>query len=352
MNAADQSGVMPWHRLPRVALGAWPTPLMEAPRLAAALGVGRLLIKRDDLTPLGLGGNKVRKLEFLLAQALADSCDTLVTTGVAQSNSCLQVAAAACRLGLRAVLVLCRARHTVDQGNLLLDRLFGADVRIVDCPSEAQQRMALGRVVEELRRKGARPFVLPAGISTPRATMGYAMCAEELVEQFRAAGVDTAAVFFSTGTGATQAGLQLGFRALNARHRLIGISNGPRPEELSKTIGVLLEAAAVEAGLTIPIEPSLVDGRFVGTGYGEPTDDGNAAIVLAARTEGIVLDPVYTGKALSGLVAAVERSELHGREVPVFLHTGGAPIIFAYHEEAVAALSRHREGDRKGARGG
>jgi D-cysteine desulfhydrase family pyridoxal phosphate-dependent enzyme len=313
---------------------------MEAPRLAAALGVPRLLIKRDDLTPLGLGGNKVRKLEFLLARALAESCDTLVTTGIAQSNSCLQVAAAACRLGLRAVLVLCRARHTVDQGNLLLDRLFGADVRLVDCPNADAQAAALDVVVGDLRRAGARAFVLPAGVSTPLAAMGYAVCAEELVQQLRAASVPTAAVVFSSGTGGTQAGLQLGIRLLGAPHRLVGISNGPTPARLSETITRLIEAIARDYGLPVTADSPDVRGEYVGDGYGVPTPEGDRAIVLAARAEGIVLDPVYTGKALAGLADIVARGEVGRHEVPVFLHTGGSPIVFAYHEEITGAIRR------------
>lgn len=333
-------GHVPWRGLSRVGLGAWPTPLMEAPRLAAALGVPRLLIKRDDLTPVGLGGNKIRKLEFLLARAIAESCDTLVTTGIAQSNSCLQVAAAACRLGLRAVLVLRRARHAVDQGNLLLDRLFGADVRFVDCADDEAQAAALQGVASDLRGGGARVFALPAGVSTPLAAMGYAACAEELVGQLRAADVDRATIVFSSGTGGTQAGLQFGLRLLEVPHRLIGISNGPATAKLSAAIETLLDAMAQECGVPLVAEPPIVRGEYVGEGYGVPTPEGGRAIVLAARTEGIVLDPVYTGKALAGLADLIARGEVGRREVPVFLHTGGSPIVFAYHEEIMGAVRR------------
>jgi D-cysteine desulfhydrase family pyridoxal phosphate-dependent enzyme len=322
-------------RLPRVSLTRLPTPLDEAPRLAAALGVARLLVKRDDLTDLALGGNKVRKLEFLLGEALAQGADTLVTTAGAQSNFLRLTAAAARRLGLRAVLVVRGGPAPDPQGNLLLMQLLGAELRYVETrdPFARTTMEALEAAAAEVRAQGGKPYVMHIALwSGGRAALGYVHAAFELADQLKAMDAAADHVVLAVGSGGTQAGLLLGLRLRGLSARVHGISVNLPAEDLERRVAGHLRAAADLLGVRSPVrddEIRVTDG-LVGEGYGIPSRESLAAVRLAAEAEGMVLDPVYTGKAWAGLARAVADGAVASSSTVVFLHTGGAPNLFVH----------------------
>ena len=293
-----------------------PTPLDDAPRLSSELGV-RVLVKRDDQTGLALGGNKARKLELLVADAIARGCDTLIATGGAQSNFARMAAAAAARSGLACHLVLSGREPEHDSGNLVLDRLFGATVEFAgtDHWGELEERVAA--VAAKL---GARAYPMPVGGSTPLGALAYLDAASELLVQL---GRPPDWIVVADGSGGTHAGLLAG---LPSEVRVLGVDVARPPVPLAKHVAKLAAATAACAGRAAPTsEPIVVD--HAGPGYAAISDEARAAVRLAARTEGLVLDPVYTGKAMAGLVAAVREGRVGG--TVVFWHTGGAPALFA-----------------------
>ena len=303
-----------------VRLSTWPTPLEPAPRLAAALGLqpDDLWVKRDDLTSFA-GGNKVRKLEHLVAEAEAAGATVLVTTGGVQSNHARMTAAAAAVRGLSAVLVLTGTPDVARPGNLALDELFGA--RVVLAGADAEERTAA--VVEELRAAGEVPAVLPLGGSTPIGARGYLACAAELAEQLP--GLDTVVV--AVGSGGTMAGLVAGLGA----ERVLGVDTGAVPDPVAAVIDLATALGATVGELRLRRDQ-------VGKGYGVLTEAGAVALTTAARTEGLVLEPVYTGKALAGLMAAVADGSVQPGRRTVFLHTGGLPGLFGHaHAGELAA---------------
>jgi D-cysteine desulfhydrase len=285
-------------------LGTWPTPLDEAPRLARSLGLDQLWIKRDDLTGLGGGGNKVRKLQYTCAEALAAGAATLITSGAAQSNHARLTAAAAARLGLRCVLVLAGERPLTSRGNLLLDALAGAEIVWAGSAPPAE-------VVEAERAKRYRPYVVPFGGSSVASAQGYVDCAREIESQLP----DVDQVVVAVGSGGTMAGL---VRALGPE-RVLGIDTGAVPDVV-KTV----------AELAGDVDPAAlrIDRGQVGAGYAKLTEKVREALKLAARTEGLFLDPIYTGRALAGLIAG----GLPRRGRTVFLHSGGLPGLFGHPE--------------------
>jgi D-cysteine desulfhydrase family pyridoxal phosphate-dependent enzyme len=323
--------------VPRLRLAHLPTPLEFAPRLGAALGLPHLLVKRDDCTGLALGGNKARKLEYLLYEARANAADTLITTGGAQSNHARMTAAAACRLGMRAILVLADDPPREVQGNLLIDRLCGAEVRLEGDVSAAEMALRMERLAAALREQGHRPYIIPVGGSTPLGCLGYARAVAELAEQAAALDVRVDAMVVATGSTGTLAGMLLGAAAWLPGVRLYGISvSPPAPAGRSKAFAIA-DTAAQNYGLPLQAagpEEVCVEDRWLGPGYGVPTPEGVEAMRLAARTEGLILDPVYTAKALAGLRALAAEGILQPRETVVFWHTGGAPALFA-HETLV-----------------
>lgn len=323
-----------FHGIPRVQLGYLPTPLERAPNLTQALGGPQIWFKRDDLIGLGLGGNKVRKLEFLLAEALNKGADTVITTGAAQSNHARITAAAARKLGLRVVLVLRGAPDAQRQGNLLLDNLTGADVRLVRWTNPAERDGLLVQVAEEVRAEGGRPYIIPLGGSNGLGALGYVAAAQELQAQAGQLGLNVTCVITSSSSGGTQGGLALGAKLSGAPFAIWGISADLRSEALQQAvIGVIIEAARLLGCPTLePGELTVFDG-YVGPGYGIVTRETVAAIRLVAQTEGIFLDPVYTGKAMAGLVDLVKKGTLGSGQTVVFLHTGGTPALFAYQKE-------------------
>jgi D-cysteine desulfhydrase family pyridoxal phosphate-dependent enzyme len=321
--------------LPRVRLATLPTPLEEAPRLAAALGGPRLWLKRDDLTGFALGGNKVRKLEFLLAEALAQGADLIVSGAGPQSNHLRTTAAAARRLGLEAVLVMHGAPPAEVQGNHLLDALLGTEIFFTGSEDRTAVDRAIEEVAEARRRTGRRPYVIPRGGASPLGSAGYVAALLELEAQRVAAGLHIDHLVCAVGSCGTLAGVWLGAAWLHAPYRIWGISvSRPRAEcearvrDLAAATGALLDLPPPDAATA----PTITE-DYLGPGYGLLTREGAEAIRLLARTEGVFLDPVYTGKAMAGLVDLARRGAFGREESVLFLHTGGAPALFAHAEE-------------------
>jgi D-cysteine desulfhydrase family pyridoxal phosphate-dependent enzyme len=317
--------------LPRYPLATLPTPLQRARNLEAALGprCPRIYLKRDDLTGLAFGGNKARKLEYLLADALANEATTLVTEGAVQSNHARITAAAAAIAGLRSVLVL-DARHGSEvAGNLLLDHLLGAEVRIV--PDKVTRTEVMAAIGDELRAAGERPYLIPTGGSVPIGAAGYVTMVAELLGQLVTAAEAPSRLYFATGSLGTQAGLVVGSRAFSAPFAVYGVAV-EHPVEQLIVDGVALAngtAALLESDHRFSAADISIDGAFIGADYGVPTEEGIEAIRLLARTEAIFLDPVYSGKAMAALISHARTGELDPNEAIVFLHTGGGPSLFA-----------------------
>ena len=329
----------------RLRLANLPTPIEEAPGLAAHAGLARLLVKRDDTTGLALGGNKARKLEYELAAAVRQGCDVLVTVGGTQSNHAAMTAAAARRLGLGVRLVLGGPGFERFEGNLLLDLLYGAEIRyLVDDDDNDHLAAAMDAWVAELRRDGHLPFALPVGGSTGAGVLGYVRAVRELAEQL---GPGPVQLVTAVGSCGTLAGLTLGARCFLPRARVVGVSVSrtaaairERTAELAHEGARLLEVADPPAAGEIEC-----DDAYAGE-YGVPTAAGQEAILAAARLAGLVLDPVYTGKAMAGLLDLARRRVLDPEVPVVFVHTGGQPIAFAFAgafagEAACTMIRRH-----------
>jgi D-cysteine desulfhydrase len=328
-------------RLPRHSLAFLPTPLHPLPRLNAWLrnnGVpAEIWIKRDDQTGLALGGNKTRKLEFLLADALAQRCDTLITTGAVQSNHCRQTAAAAAQAGLECHLVLGGQPPEAPNGNLLLDMLFGATLHWT---SRENRLSRLARLRAELEEAGKRPYFITYGGSDRVGASGYAVAVEETLGQARERGVAFDAIVFASSSGGTHAGLVAGSWALGSGVPVIGISIDESEAELRAKVAALATETASHLGFPSAFVPSdiRVSAEYLGAGYGVVGDLEREATRIMARAEGILLDPVYTGRAFGGLLDILRRAP--GTLAPegdapriLFWHTGGAPALFAYSGE-------------------
>lgn len=314
---------------PSIVLAPEPTPVSEVTRLRAALGPAapRLLIKRDDLLSFGQGGNKVRKMQAVAAEARDAGATVLITCGGVQSNHARVTAAAGAALGMRVILIANGDRPAHLTGNARLNALFGAEVRYVGARDERAPAMA--RAAETCAAAGERPFIVPLGASTPVGAIGFARGVQELA----AAGHRPDVIIHATSSGGTQAGLIVGCALVGLPARVIGISADDPAEALSAVIAGLVEDAACRlgarpdaAGADRPIE---VDDTWVGGGYGVPTEASVEATTLVARTEGIVLDPVYSAKAMAGLIARIRAGAFHPDETVVFWHTGGVPGYFA-----------------------
>jgi len=314
--------------LPLVALAAHGTSVDRMDRLRAALGDGcpNLLIKRDDLLSFAMGGNKVRKMQAIAAQALARGADTLITCGGIQSNHARVTAATGALVGLRVVLVVNGPPPGKLTGNALLDAIFGADVRYVATRDERAPMM--DQIARQLRDDGRKPFVIPLGASTATGALGFARGVGEIA----VAGIKPDVIVHATSSGGTQAGLIAGGALLGLRARVIGVSADDPAGTLEATVRSLLDdiriclgAAPASIGADRAIE---IDDRFVGDGYGIPTPASTAALELVARTEGILLDPVYTAKAMAGLISRINAGEFGRDETVLFWHTGGVPGLF------------------------
>jgi len=315
-------------RRPRVSIAHLPTPLEMLPRLTAHLGGPQLWAKRDDQTGLATGGNKTRKLEFLVAEALAQGTDTLVTCGAAQSNHARQTAAAAARFGLACTLVLRGEPPPQAQGNLLLDELLGAEIVWAGADDLTAR---LEETADALRSRGRRPYVVPYGGSNPVGVCGYVAAMEELLAQAAQAGLSFDHIVLASSSGGTQAGLTVAARALGYRGRILGISVDLPADPLRRRMAELATATADHLGLPLTFAPEdfAVEDGYRGGGYGVISDLEREAIRLLARTEGLLLDPVYTGRAFGGLIDLIRRGAFSPRERVLFWHTGGVAGLFA-----------------------
>jgi D-cysteine desulfhydrase family pyridoxal phosphate-dependent enzyme len=323
--------------LPRVRLGHLPTPLDFCPRLSEALGGPEIWIKRDDLTGLAFGGNKTRQLEFLFADVQAQGADTVVAGAYTQSNWCRQMTAAARKLGLEVSLVLLHGeKGPALQGNLLLDRLMGADVTVVDLDSMERLAPLLETKAAELARAGRRPYVVaPFDIARQAlGAIGYVNAALELDAQLAEAGIDPDHVCLC-GANMTPGGLALGLKALGRTARTLNIAPIRWSEERALDIARIANAAAERLGLETRIEPAEIDNHdeYIGERYGVVTDAGREAMRLVARTEAVILDPVYSSKAMAGLIDQIRQGRIGQGERVVFVHTGGTPALFAYAQD-------------------
>lgn len=324
-------------RFSRLELIAQPTALHKLPRLSQHLGRD-IWIKRDDLTPLALGGNKTRKLEFLAADALAQGADVLVTAGAIQSNHVRQTAAVAAQLGLGCLALLenpigTRDGNYLSNGNRLLLDLFGAELQAVDSLDNAEQ--LLEAACQHLRANGRKPYLVPIGGSNALGALGYVRAGLELAEQIAATGQDFTAVLLASGSAGTHAGLSLALESARPGTRVVGVTVS-RPQATQRPkVEDLLQRTAELLGSSVPagLEVELWD-RYYAPRYGEPNAATLEAISLLARLEGVLLDPVYTGKAFAGLLDGIANGAFPGHGPLLFLHTGGAPALFAYHPES------------------
>ncbi len=309
----------------RVELGFFPTPLHELPRLARALGLKKLLAKRDDLTGLALGGNKIRKLEYLLADALARGCDHVVTCGGVQSNHCRQTAGACARLGLKCTVVLQGTAPGKETGNFLLDRLLGAGVRFVDVKDWPALEAKAREVADELKA-----YYTPVGGSVSIGALGYARAAGEIASQLKEMGEKADVVFFASSSGGTQAGLEVGRKLFGWETEIFGMGVARTEAVLAEDVARLACGACELIGMEEAFDPEdiTVEHSYMGDEYGARTEAAQEAIELAARTEGIFLDHVYTGKAMAGLIDYARKGKIEGKTA-LFVHTGGQPELFA-----------------------
>jgi len=322
-------------RYPRVDLCHQPTSIEAMPRLSEHLGGPNLFIKRDDCTGLATGGNKTRKLEFLAGEALSRNADMLVTQGAVQSNHIRQTAAAACRLGLKCHALLERrvpGRGEVyeQSGNVLLDRLLGASLEF--CAGGSDMNAEGLAAAERLRAQGHRPYFIPGGGSNPTGALGYACCAQEILLQCRSLDIRFQGLVVASGSTGTHAGLVAGLHALGSDLPVMGVSvRQPREPQTAAVYQLVCSTLEkLDATSSAPPEKVQVDDGYVGEGYGLPAPSTLDAITLAARYEGILLDPVYSGKAMAGLIGMVRQGAFQPQDNVLFLHTGGAAALFAY----------------------
>ena len=322
-------------RFPRISLGHLPTPLEPLENLTKFLDGPNIWIKRDDCTGLATGGNKTRKLEFLMAEALQLGADTVITQGAVQSNHVRQTAAAACKLGMACEVILERRVPHPDEdyensGNVLLDRLFGAEIRHV--PSGSDMNAEMETVAGEVRATGHKPYIIPGGGSNPVGALGYVYCALEILQQAKDKELRIDHVVHATGSTGTQAGLVTGFEGAKSGVAVLGISVRLPREQQEEAVYSLVKRTAEFIGIEGGVKQAAViaDGNYFGPGYGMPTPGMIEAVELTARHEGILLDPVYTGKGMAGLIDLIRTGHFKKGESVIFVHTGGAASLFGY----------------------
>jgi len=320
--------------IPRLHFAHLPTPIEELPRLSATLGGPRLLVKRDDQTGLAFGGNKTRKLEFLLAEAREQGAKTLISGGALQSNHCRQTAAAAARYGFDCILVLNGEMPEKPSANLLLDQLFGA--QIVTIADRKERDRVLQQTFDNAVADGRKPYLVPYGGSSPTGALGYAFAVEELMKQikdFRSLGdfgsLDW--IVFGTSSGGTHAGLVLGQRVFGYKGKVLGINIDESEDWLKSRVSELASDASEKLGERIEFTPAEVSANadYCAAGYGVLTDAEREAVKLFAKYEGLLLDPVYTGRAAAGMIDLIRKGYFKKEETVLFWHTGGQPALFA-----------------------
>jgi len=322
-------------RFPRIRFFPAPTPLEPLENLSRHLGGPRIWLKRDDCTVVATGGNKVRKLEFLAGEARALGADHLITQGAVQSNHVRQTAAVARRIGMTCSALLEHRIETNDRdylgsGNVLLDQLFGCELAYR--PAGTDMQAAIEEEAETLRAAGKKPYVIPGGGSNRVGALGYVGCAQELMQQADDMGLRIDRVVHATGSAGTQAGLVVGLEGVNAGVRVLGIGVRAPRDRQEANVHKLAEATADYVGIKGGISRSAVEANcdYVGAGYGIPTDGMLEAVKMLARLEGVLLDPVYSGKAMAGLIALIRTNQFSASENIVFLHTGGAVGLYGY----------------------
>jgi L-cysteate sulfo-lyase len=321
--------------LPRASLGFFPTPIHTLPNLSARLGGPSLWSKRDDQTGLATGGNKTRKLEFLVADALQQRADTLITVGAPQSNHARQTAAAAARAGLKSALVLRGTLPADRTGNILLDDLVGAEIFWAGTRPLDE---AAAEVAEKLSARGRRPYLIPLGGSNPIGATGYVAAMLEFVAQAQADSLHFDAIVFATSSGGTQSGLVVGAKLSRYTDRVLGISVDHRAEHLTPLLVDLANATAqhIGAALSFSAQDFEVNDHYLGGGYAVMGEPEREAIRLCAQTEGLLVDPVYTGRALAGLIDLIRTGIFKAGQNVLFWHTGGTPALFAYAGQLTA----------------
>lgn len=318
-------------RFPRLEFIGAPTPLEYLPRLSDYLGRD-ILIKRDDVTPMAMGGNKLRKLEFLAADALREGADTLITAGAIQSNHVRQTAAVAAKLGLHCIALLenpigTQAENYLSNGNRLLLDLF--NVQIEMCDALIDPVAQLHELATRVEAQGFRPYVIPVGGSNALGALGYVESALEIAQQCEGA-ADISSVVVASGSAGTHAGLAVGLEQLMPDVELIGVTVSRSVAEQKPKVVTLQQAVAEQLEVSASADIILWDDYF-SPGYGTPNEEGTEAVKLLARLEGILLDPVYTGKAMAGLIDGISQKRFKDEGPILFIHTGGAPALFAYH---------------------
>lgn len=330
-------------QFPRVSLAHLPTPLELMPRLSKDLGGPNIYVKRDDCTGLATGGNKTRKLEFSMADALQQGADTIVTVGAVQSNHVRQTAAAACKLGLVCEVLL---EHRVsdpseqyaNSGNVFLDRIFGANLR--EYPGGTDFDQAMTAVAEEIRAEGGTPYIIPGGASNTVGALGYVGCALEMLHQFEEQDLAIDHIVTATGSAGTHAGLIVGLRVMQGEIPLLGIGvNAPQDVQEERVFKLACETAELvgKPGI-VSREDIIANCNYIGAGYGVPTDSMNEAVMMLARLEGLLFDPVYSGKALAGMIDLIRSGYFDDAKNIVFLHTGGSAALFAYADQLQTRL--------------
>ena len=324
-------------KFPKVRLGHLPTPLEPMDRLSEILGGPRLWVKRDDCTGLSSGGNKTRKLEFLMADAQSKGADTIITQGATQSNHARQTTAAAAKLGMECHILLedrtgSNDNNYILNGNVLLDRLHGASVS--KRSGGTDMNLEMQDFADALIEKGKKPYIIPGGGSNPIGALGYVNCARELTEQASEIGLKIDALVHATGSAGTQAGLVTGLAAIQSSIHLLGIGVRAPKDKQEQMVFDLAQKTAdyLDTGIEIERDKVRAICDYVGAGYGLPTDGMIKAVKLLAQSEGLLFDPVYSGKGLDGLIDQIKKDYFAGMDNVVFLHTGGSAALFGYSE--------------------
>ncbi|MCW8924623.1 MAG: D-cysteine desulfhydrase, partial [Xanthomonadales bacterium] len=329
--------------VPRISLAHLPTPLEFLPRLTKHFGGPDIYVKRDDCTGLGTGGNKTRKLEFVMAEAMEQGATTVITNGAVQSNHARQTAAAAAKLGMKCELLF---EHRVPQpasdylhsGNVFLDGLFGA--RTWNYPKAADMNAEMEKLAGQLKDEGEKPYIIVGGASCPLGALGYVGCAAEIIEQSRQLGIELGRVVHATGSAGTQAGLVVGLKAACSGIPVLGIGvNAPQDIQEERVFKLARETAArLDQGIVIERSDIVANCNYVGDGYGLVTKGMIEAVRLVAELEGLLFDPVYSGKGLAGMFDLMRKGHFDDDAAVVFVHTGGSAALFAYREQM--AVSR------------
>ena len=336
--------------IPRLSCGHYPTPIEELPRLRLALGAKapRLFIKRDDYTGPGFGGNKVRKLEYVLAKAVADGAEVAITSGGLKSNHARVTAALCAKLGIRCVLVLNSAAvmpEGLNPASLSVDEMFGAE--IVRVSRREERAPTVEAMAEKLRGEGRNVAVIPIGASIPLGALGYVRAVQEAKAQVEAMNLKLNYIFHSSSSGGTQAGIIAGCQLFDWRDaQVIGVSPDDLSASISAEVGQIIRGIGELLGAELEEDVTVLD-EYVGGGYGVPSPEGDEAIELLARTEGVVLDPVYTAKAMAALIDWIRKDRLSERDNVMFWHTGGQLALFYTPEKKDGETGRGGEGERK-----